>query len=135
MLLYNLGGRRGEPWRLAAGQLGIAAVAVHPSRYDSAIAALLRDGAGAEGAGPAMGFAEPMLLMAFFPEGMLDAYLAAAYGYGAERGILKAVLTPANALWSSRRLYGELQKERLAMHAAGQAKPRDEKAERREEKA
>ncbi len=124
VLMYNMGGTRGDPWRITAQQLGIQLRAVHPSEYDLEIGKLLRTGSCGKSE-PVMGFLEPMLLMAFFPKGMLDIFLQTAYGLGAEKIALKAVLTPANAFWSSNCLYEELQKEREAIVTRGASKKRN----------
>ncbi len=121
VLLYNMAGTRGDPWKAAARQLGIQVRFVHPSEYDLEIRELLRTGSAGKPVS-VMGFPEPMLLMAFFPKGMLDVFLQAAYGFGAEKAALKAVLTPANAFWSSNYLYGELKKERETLVAGAASK-------------
>ena len=110
LLLYNLGGSCGDPWRAAARRLGIAVRAVQPSEYDQPIGALLTSASKA-GSGFALGFAEAMIVFAHLPEGMLDVCLETAYSAGADRGVLKAVLTPSNVNWSSKALREELLRE------------------------
>ena len=58
----------------------------------------------------AMPFAEEMLLMAYFPDKLIDRLLAGmkAKGIAVPR---KAVLTPTNAGWNSIQLFAELSRE------------------------
>ncbi len=73
-------------------------------------------------AGPsAMPFPEEMLLMAFFPDRLTDALLAGLREKGLAPIRRKAVLTPFNALWDSKRLYRELTEEAERMGAGPSA--------------
>ena len=58
----------------------------------------------------AMPFQGEMLLMAYFPDKLIDRFLAGmkAKGINVPR---KAVLTPVNAAWNSRKLFDELSRE------------------------
>ena len=60
----------------------------------------------------AMPFQEEMLLMADFPDKLVDRFLAGmkAKGITVSR---KAVLTPVNAAWNSQRLFDELSREAI----------------------
>ena len=58
---------------------------------------------------------EPLLVFINFPEGALDTFLEAMRKTGCCRGILKAVLTPANAVMTPGQLYEELAREREEM--------------------
>ena len=61
-----------------------------------------------------------MMVMAFFPEPLMDAWLKAMRNTG-DTVALKAVLTPYNRLWTAQKLAGEL----LAEHRAFQAKEKN----------
>ena len=73
-------------------------------------------------AGPAvMPFPEEMLLMAFFPDALCDAFLAGLRAAGLAPVRRKAVLTPSNALWDSRELYRAMSEEAERMEKARKA--------------
>ena len=61
-----------------------------------------------------MPFLEEMLLMAYFPDKLIDKLLAGmkAKGIAISR---KAVLTPTNAAWNSLQLFAELSREAARM--------------------
>lgn len=114
ILLYNLSGSRGRPWRFAAKQLGIVERMVHPSEYNREIGTLFTSALLTE-SGMALGFSDPMLVMAYFQSDFLDSFLKAAYTAGADKGILKAVLTSINVNWTSNQLHEELLREQTAI--------------------
>ena len=60
-------------------------------------------------------FSDEMLVMAFFPQGMMNVFLQALRRAGVSPIALKAVLTPTNAAWSSAQLHEELSREHAAM--------------------
>ena len=73
-------------------------------------------------AGPAvMPFPEEMLLMAFFPDALCDAFLAGLRAAGLAPVRRKAVLTLSNALWDSRELYRAMSEEAERMEKARKA--------------
>lgn len=55
---------------------------------------------------------EPILILCRLVPGQLDRLLAALRKAGVPRTCLKAILTPTNAGWTLRTLYGELRQER-----------------------
>ncbi|MBR4457906.1 MAG: DUF3783 domain-containing protein [Clostridia bacterium] len=63
----------------------------------------------------AMPFPGEMLLMAAFPDAKVDGLLAGLKREGLAPVSRKAVLTPFNAGWDSRRLYAELSAEAARM--------------------
>lgn len=63
---------------------------------------------------PLPGMTEEMLVMCYFPEALLNRFLPALRKNGL-RIPLKAVLTPANAAWSSYQIYVELMREDARM--------------------
>lgn len=58
---------------------------------------------------------EPMLIFCSLSNAQLDRLLAALRRMEAPRSVLKAVLTPDNAVWTLSALYQELCRERQAM--------------------
>ena len=71
----------------------------------------------AEDQSGAQAFSDEMLVMAFFPQGMMNVFLQARHRAGVAPIALKAVLTPTNAAWSSTQLHDELAREHAAMTA------------------
>ena len=114
VLLFCAGEKTGGPWRAAASRCGIPCRDVPPAACGRTIRELLEGKAPAASAGPRMGLPETMVVMAGLTRERMDAYLSAARAAGAERGILKAVVTPVNLFWTPEKLYGELAKERQA---------------------
>jgi len=62
---------------------------------------------------------EPVLVLCGLTGAQLDRLLAGLRRLEVPRSVLKAVLTPHNALWTFAALYGELCKERLSMMENG----------------
>lgn len=58
---------------------------------------------------------EPLIIFCSLSNTQLDRLLAALRRMEIPRGVLKAVLTPANANWTLSALYQELCRERLSM--------------------
>ena len=93
---------------LAAASLGIRTSEVTRSRQGMLLGALCgMDPAGEEKAGRVPG---EMLVMAHFPDGLMDRFLKALREAGCG-GTLKAVLTPYNRFWTCEQLYRELLRE------------------------
>ena len=66
-------------------------------------------------AAPQQPFARELAILCGFDEAGLDGFLAAWKKTGLEPIRLKAVLTPANALWTAERLYREIAAEDAAV--------------------
>ena len=128
LLTYNLCGERAAKIRLVAMRFRIRVRGVQPAEYDRPIGELLESASGGTWTGET--FADEMLVMAHFPSPLLQAFLQGLRRAGVRPGGLKAVLTPTNAQWDSRALYGELCKEReaIAQGAAGVHGQAEEKA-------
>ncbi len=58
---------------------------------------------------------EEMMVLAFFPDRLMDALFGAIRKNGMERPRLTAVLTPANRSWTLEKLYRELKEEAAAL--------------------
>ena len=114
VLSCNLSGERLTALEAVASSLQISVKSVLPAELSRTAGELC--GLGAGGSAPSallQPFREEMLLMAFFPDGLIDRFLAAlrAAGLG---GILKCVLTSVNAAWTLLALHQELCREREA---------------------
>lgn len=97
---------------LAALSLGIQVKEVRENQQGQTLAALC----GLEKENPApppASVGQEMLVMAFFPDGLLDQLLKSLRAGGLTVG-LKAVLTPYNRMWNCGRLYEELSREAAA---------------------
>ncbi len=106
---WNFSAIRRESLHAVCGQLGIRLRAVAPAEARLPLGSLP---ASPPASGPAMmPFPEEMLLMAFFPDAVLDRFLAALRSFGLAPVPLKAILTPTNAGWDSIRLHRELSAE------------------------
>ncbi|MDD4081455.1 MAG: DUF3783 domain-containing protein [Eubacteriales bacterium] len=111
MLYYNLQEGRAGDIRRIAEELGIRVRAVDKNEYHQTLAALCGLQEKAPGASQGEGFEEEMLVMAFFPEGLLGQLLDAIRAVGIAPVALKAVLTENNARWNSVKLNLELMEE------------------------
>ena len=60
---------------------------------------------------------DEMMVMAFFPDALLDRLFLTMRQSGLAMPALRAVLTPTNRNWNCGRLYKELSRERLALNA------------------
>lgn len=107
--------------------LGVRLRAVTAEELDAAVgtlAGLTELTAGEDPAGEAPEeVAEPVLVLCHMPDSGLNALLNKLRQAGVPRSVLKAVLTPSNAAWSFRALYGELCLERRAMAGDETAHP------------
>ena len=115
LLIYNLDEGTDLQLRSLCEAQRICCRAVSPGEYALPIGVL----AGIPVAAPAeetlwAGFSEPMLVMCHMLSPQLDAFLMGMRQIGI-RIPLKAVLTPANVRWSSRRLRDELTTEHEAV--------------------
>lgn len=115
LLCYNLGGERLRGARMAAMRLKIRCRIVGPQEFGVPLGALC-DGLPAPAA-QAEPFSDEMLVMAYFPAGMMDVFLQLLRRMGAGGIALKAVLTPVNAAWDGARLREELSREREALRS------------------
>ncbi len=123
ILLFGFS-RAGEAaYRRLAERLSIEARAVPPGAYALPLSSLLPPNPEAGGSGPLAALPEPMLLMAGFPPGLMDAFLLAARREGLPPAPLKAVLTATNASWDARTLYRALSEEREAFRRGAARAP------------
>lgn len=120
LLCYNLEKEKYGKVRLVAMRFKIRMRPVSREEYGQPLAALCggEGDAASPGAEP---FQDEMLVMAYFPQTLVMQFLQALRKTGAAPAALKAVLTPANAGWSSTALHGELCKERQALENGGRA--------------
>ncbi len=108
LFTWNLTPSRLSALREICAPLGVPVRPVAPQEAVNPLAAL-GETVPAPGLA-AMPFAEEMLLMAYFPDKLIDRLLAGmkAKGMAIPR---KAVLTPTNAGWNSVQLFAELSRE------------------------
>ena len=108
LFTWNLTAERLGNLREICAPLGVTARPVAPQETGKPLASL-GEAVPAPGVA-AMPFTEEMLLMAYFPDKLIDRLLAGMKA----KGIViprKAVLTPTNAGWDSARLFAELSLE------------------------
>lgn len=107
--------------------LGVRLRSVAGAELDTAVGTLAGLTELPRGEDPAGGepeeVAEPVLVLCHVPDSGLNALLNKLRQAGVPRGVLRAVLTPSNAAWSFRALYGELCLERRAMAGDETAHP------------
>ena len=116
LLCYNLPQESYRKLRLAAMRLKIRVRAVKPWELTQTLEALAGSSQPLAQADPCEGaFADEMLVMAYFPAGMGNAFLRLARQSGVPSIPLKAVLTPTNSQWDSITLHAEISKERAAI--------------------
>lgn len=111
MLHYNLQEDRAREIGRVVRALGISPRAVAQKEYHQPLAALCGLAQMAQGDYEGPGFEEEMLVMAFFPQGLLGQMLDAIRGAGLRPVALKAVLTENNSRWDSVALNEELKEE------------------------
>lgn len=122
LLCYNLPESRAGEIRRIAQDLGISVRPVEKDEYHQTLSALCGLEEKAPAAGPGTGFEEEMLVMAFFPEGLLGRLLDAIRAAGIAPVALKAVLTEHNARWHSVKLHLELMEEYAYFHGQQEAR-------------
>lgn len=116
LLCYNLPQESYRKLRLCAMRLKIRVRAVKPWELSEPLESLVATSQPLAQADPCEGaFADEMLVMAYFPAGMGNAFLRLARQSGVLSIPLKAVLTPTNSQWSSLTLHEEISKEREAI--------------------
>ena len=115
LLCYHLTGERAAQIRLLAMRYQIRFRPVSPAEYGEPIAALcgLEDKTGAPA--PDADFPDEMLLLAFFPPALANAFLSAFRKSGVAPVALKAMLTETNSRWDSIALHAELSREADAL--------------------
>ena len=120
LLCYNLKEEHARGVRMAAMRLKIRVRGVQKDEYALPVGALCGLDIPPRAQETAAGFDDEMLVMAFFPTGMMNLFLQTMRRAGVGRIALKAVLTETNAQWDSLRLHSERSMEHEAL-AAGQA--------------
>lgn len=116
LLCYNLPQESYRKLRLVAMRLKIRMRAVKPWELSQTLEALAGTSQPLDQTVPCEGaFTDEMLVMAYFPAGMGNAFLRLARQSGVPSISLKAVLTPTNSQWDSITLHTEISKEREAI--------------------
>ena len=114
LLMYSLRGETAKKVRLVAMRFRIRVRPVAPWEYEDPLGALVDGQKSPPPEAAGQEFEEPMLVMGFFPAGMMDAFVRGLQRAGVPPISLKAVLTPTNLQWNSRKLREELSREREA---------------------
>lgn len=104
---------------LAAVTLGIGVKEVKPTEWGQTLGALCGLDS-LKGRPPKAAVGTEMMVMAFFPDGLIEDFLRVIRRNGMEPPRLKAVLTPVNRLWNCGQLYAELMREDTALRGKGQ---------------
>ena len=120
LLCYNLSGERARGVRMAAMRLKVRVREVRKDEYALPVGSLCGLEKPRQMPEAAGDFSDEMLVMAFFPAGMMNLFLQTMRRTGVGHIALKAVLTETNARWDSLRLHEELAREREAL-TAGEA--------------
>ena len=117
-LLYNVAGSRRKQIEMLAAILNIKTKTVAPSEYGVGVGALcgLEEYEDAP-QGLWNDFDEEMMVMAFFPQPLIQRFLDAFRQTGVPSVRLKAVLTGVNSRWNSCQLRAELLREEAAFRA------------------
>lgn len=111
ILCYNMEGERAGGIRQVAEGLGISMRQVKKEEYHQTLAALCGLEAGVEGTYEGPGFEDEMMVLAFFPQGVLSAFLDGTRSANLAPVRLKAALTQPNSRWDSCALNKELREE------------------------
>ena len=112
-MLLCAGFDTGKLMRLSflAASMGIEMKEVKKDQQGMTLGALCGLEPQANGRAPG-GISREMLVMAFFPDGLMDRFLKALRDTG-DAVALKAVLTPHNRAWTLEKLYREIQMEHM----------------------
>ena len=114
LLAFAVSADRLARLRFCCLPLGITVKPVAPEDYGQPLGALLGIQARANAA-PAQGPVGEMLVMAAFPDALVNRFLAALRQLRIPPFRLKAMLTPTNVTWNACQLYAELSAEHAAM--------------------
>lgn len=127
ILCYNMAGERAGGIRQVAEGLGIIVRPVQKEEYHQTLAALcgLEEMAGEGCEDP--GFEEEMMVLAFFPQGLLSKLLDGIREAGQAPVALKAVLTQANSRWDSLALHKELREEHEFFRRRDEARAKEKR--------
>ncbi len=117
LLCYHLPETQASQTRLIAMRYRIRVRVVHDEELGQPLAALCGLQPSIQPAPQADAFADPMLVMAFFPMPLANQFLLALKKAKLPPISLKAILTDTNAEWSSAYLRDQLSAERDAIEA------------------
>ena len=116
VLSYNLRGFEAAALAHLCKEQDIRLREVSPQEYGLPVGALAGIPVASSALSPsAEPFEEPMLVICHMLSDQLDAFLKGIRAPGMPRIALKAVLTPNNVAWDSRKLHDELAREHAAM--------------------
>lgn len=115
LLCYNLSPVHWNAVRSIAVRMRLRAVPVLPAQQFQTLAEVLADVKAPALPPMVQPFSDELLVIAYFPEPLLDALLPALRAAGASIP-LKAALTPINAGWTGKKLHDELAEEHAMLH-------------------
>ena len=128
LLLYNLSGEKASKIAFAAMRNGVRLRPVSPSEYGCSLGFLCGLETAAQSDqpdealtpnAPTAPFRDEMLVMAFFSDAQISAFLGTLRRLKAPSVALKAILTDTNQAWDSLELNRQLSMERDALACAG----------------
>ena len=111
MLIYNIDEDKKKKLKRLAMRLKIRVREVKKEELGQTLSALCAEGELSAPEYLGEGFPEEMMLMAYFPQGMVNALLNGMRREQIPTIRLKAVLTEHNSLWTLLSLHDELEKE------------------------
>ena len=117
ILLYNIEPARRQQIEMLAAMRNIRTRAVAPGEYGESVGALCGVEALERPRGLWNEFGEEMMVMGFFPQPLVNAFLDSFRQVGIPSVRLKAVLTETNMRWNSCQLRAELLREEAAFRA------------------
>ena len=117
ILLYNIEPARRQQIEMLAAMRNIRTRAVAPGEYGESVGALCGVEALERPQGLWNEFSEEMMVMGFFPQPLVSAFLDSFRQVGIPSVRLKAVLTETNMRWNSCQLRAELLREEAAFRA------------------
>lgn len=120
LLCYNLSDEAARKIRLAAMRLKVRMRIVKPWEQLLPVESLCMQPTSESGETPDNAFADEMLVMAYFPNGAIQALLQLMRRSGVPSIGLKAMLTATNAVWDSITLHDEIAKEHEAMQSGAE---------------
>ena len=117
LLTWNLPAKKAAKARMLAMRSGVRVAAVETWQYLQPLGSFTGDCGSMEAFYDGPGFSGEMLLLAHFPESLMNRFLQAMRTAGIPPVALKAVLTETNRDWNSLELYGQLSAEHDALRA------------------
>ena len=130
VLAFRFSAKKLARLRMAAMRLGIRVRVVAAWEYLNSIGSFTGDLGSFDTMYDGPGFQDEMLVLAHFPDGLIDRFLAALRAAGLPPVPCKAVLTETNMGWNALELHEQLREEHEAvkkgLRAHGESEPQAE---------